>query len=726
MLDRVRNADGRDAWLFSRNTLHNLDALREGFRECRPDPRYEFLGIVINAEGLAEGDRNHLAPPRDVPGQLRSPRTALRTFLEGMDELEFDDNPTRMVLSCMDLREVPEVDRPSVGLRVAAKLEVVLRHLNIELLSVPDAWDVEPQVFGHEAGAQVTLARQADGAWRFDPETIARAAEMFDRLPAAEKARNDRSSPLGSARQAVRTLRKGIARGDHALAASTLDLSEVPIGARGHLGPILALKLGFVLDRIGDFHLQDIPNDTEGPRFIYYRGPLGRISLEPAAEGPRKGEWLFTAETVGQIEPLFLGLIRQGPPRLDSPGGPVTLGSLPLLIRAGLPAGLERNVLGLTLFQWLGGLAILLAAGAVAWSTHRMLHVLIGRALRRWRFNLSSEFLCARLLPLTCQLFLLMMGVLLPLLDLPVALVSATFPVARSVWVGLLAWTALRLIDLCMAIYTNSEHLQIRRNLSDMIVPTFARVLKLTVLVVALCVEVYLIGSGEWVARLLAGLGLVGLAASLAAQDTLKNFFGTLLLIGEHPFRIGDQIIVNGMEGTVESVGFRSTWIRTPEDSLLTIPNAVIAGASIENRGVRKYRRYRTLVPVDPGTPIDRLIGLRDALRVFAAGHPLVRADKAYVHVHALSSSGIELLVNVYFRVGSYAEELQARDELTREILEQAGRFGVEVGPIAQKLTLAHEPDPGGATSPSRGASRPHLRGVDHAPGEPPKLRRDA
>jgi MscS family membrane protein len=228
---------------------------------------------------------------------------------------------------------------------------------------------------------------------------------------------------------------------------------------------------------------------------------------------------------------------------------------------------------------------MLLAAGANSWFTYRMLHFLIGRALRRWRFNLSSEFLCAKLLPLTCQLFLLMIGVLLPLLDLPVALVSATFPVAKSVWVGLLAWTALRLIDLGMAIYTNSEHLQIRRNLSDMIVPTFARVLKLSVLVVALCVEVYLIGSGEWVARLLAGLGLIGLAASLAAQDTLKNFFGTLLLIGEHPFKIGDHIIVNGMEGTVESVGFRSTWIRTPEDSLLTIPNAVIAGASIDNRG---------------------------------------------------------------------------------------------------------------------------------------------
>ena len=202
------------------------------------------------------------------------------------------------------------------------------------------------------------------------------------------------------------------------------------------------------------------------------------------------------------------------------------------------------------------------------------------------------------------------------------------FPVIKSVWIGLLAWTAIRLIDLGMAIYTNSEHLQPRRNLSDMIVPTARagpqargpgrRALR----------EVYLIGSGEWVTRLLAGLGLVGLAASLAAQDTLKNFFGTLLLIGEHPFKIGDFIVVNTMEGTVESVGFRSTWIRTPEDSLITIPNSIIANASIDNRGARQYRRYRTFVGLDYDTPLDRLVALRDGLRDYAAAHPLIRADK--------------------------------------------------------------------------------------------------
>jgi MscS family membrane protein len=213
---------------------------------------------------------------------------------------------------------------------------------------------------------------------------------------------------------------------------------------------------------------------------------------------------------------------------------------------------------------------------------------------------------------------------------------------------------------------------------------------KLAILLVAVSWEVFLIGSGEWLTRLLTGLGLVGLAASLAAQDTLKSFFGTLLLIGEHPFKIGDYIVVNTMEGTVESVGFRSTWIRTLDDSLITIPNSIIANVCIDNRGARKTRRYRTFISVAYDTPADRLIALRDGIRAYAECHPKIRADKIDVYIHTLSSATVDLLVNVYFTVGTSAEELAVRDELNREILEQADRIGVQVSPPAQTLLLSH------------------------------------
>jgi MscS family membrane protein len=82
-----------------------------------------------------------------------------------------------------------------------------------------------------------------------------------------------------------------------------------------------------------------------------------------------------------------------------------------------------------------------------------------------------------------------------------------------------------------------------------------------------------------------AALRLACASGSLAAQDAMKSYFGTLLLIGERVFKIGDRITVNGNQGIVEQVGFRSTRLRTKAGSLLTVPNSVIAAAAIENLG---------------------------------------------------------------------------------------------------------------------------------------------
>ena len=228
--------------------------------------------------------------------------------------------------------------------------------------------------------------------------------------------------------------------------------------------------------------------------------------------------------------------------------------------------------------------------------------------LRRGGFELDRALVASKLRPLAFQLGLWCLYHQLRLLDLPSAVVGVTIPAVKVVWIGLMGWTAIRLIDLGMILYARSERLHDRRSLSDMIVPTAANGLKLAALVVAASFQVYLIGSRETLTQLLAGLGLVGLAASLAAQDTLKNFFGTLLLIGEHPFRIGEHVAVQGVEGTVESVGFRSTRLRTFEDSLLTIPNSVMAAALIDNRAARACRRFRTVVSLAYGTPIDKLV----------------------------------------------------------------------------------------------------------------------
>ena len=112
---------------------------------------------------------------------------------------------------------------------------------------------------------------------------------------------------------------------------------------------------------------------------------------------------------------------------------------------------------------------------------------------------------------------------------------------------------------------------------------------------------------GAW----LAGLGIAGLAVSLAAQDSLKHLFGSVTILLDRSFRIGDCIVSGSHEGTIEDIGFRSTQIRTPAGHVVTIPNSNLVNNPIENLSRRPAIRRVVTLPIAGRTPSEKL---REAL----------------------------------------------------------------------------------------------------------------
>jgi MscS family membrane protein len=210
---------------------------------------------------------------------------------------------------------------------------------------------------------------------------------------------------------------------------------------------------------------------------------------------------------------------------------------------------------------------------------------------------------------------------------------------------------------------------------------------------------IYQVGEFDLLGRFLTGLGVAGLAASLAAQDALKSYFGTLLLIGERAFKIGDHISVGGNEGVVEQVGFRSTRLRNAEGSLLTVPNAIIAASPIDNRGAGVHSgTFRTSVVMSPGTALPKVLEFRDRLRAWLSEQPALARGKADVHVRRVTGRGVELSLNLSLGPAAAAEEAQFREALVCEIVRLAGSLGVDIAP-------AHcQPLPG-TGGPSRAAA---------------------
>ena len=106
---------------------------------------------------------------------------------------------------------------------------------------------------------------------------------------------------------------------------------------------------------------------------------------------------------------------------------------------------------------------------------------------------------------------------------------------------------------------------------------------------------------------IVAGLGIGGVIITLAAQDTAKNLFGGLVIFLDKPFIVGDWIQMEDFEGTVEDITFRSTRVRTFENSLVNIPNSIISNSSIINWSKMEKRRYKTNLCVEIDTPLDKL-----------------------------------------------------------------------------------------------------------------------
>ena len=344
-----------------------------------------------------------------------------------------------------------------------------------------------------------------------------------------------------------------------------------------------------MIDRIGRIYIQEISDNPDGPRCVLYRGELGRRAGSPAGQ-PRQDGWQFTPETVHHIETMFRGVLGR-PPDESQKDDALLLAATSFWempgpwLRLQLPGWTEVRLGRLDLYQWLGlGLAVL-----ASWIGGRLTMVvvswLVTWVLRRSGSALSISFVAATLRPCTWLAAVWIFFLLLGVLDLPVAVAGEVFAAKKFLLAGLFAWVCMRLMDLTMGIYTNSELLRPHRNLGDMIVPVAMRLGKTTVVLVVAAYMIYQVGEVDLLGRFLTGLGVAGLAASLAAQDVLKSFFGTLLLIGERVFRIGDRIRVGDPEGVVEQVGFRSTRLRTDEGTLLTVPNSVIAASAINNLG---------------------------------------------------------------------------------------------------------------------------------------------
>lgn len=201
----------------------------------------------------------------------------------------------------------------------------------------------------------------------------------------------------------------------------------------------------------------------------------------------------------------------------------------------------------------------------------------------------------------------------------------------------------------------------------------------------------------EWginVSALLASLGLLGLAVSLAAKDTLENIISGFVLLFDKPILSGETGEIAGVQGTVEEIGLRSTKIRTFDKTLVSIPNKEVVNQNINNWSRRDKRRVRTYIGLVYSTTREQMENILREIREMLANHPRVsKEERFYVHFEVFGDSSLNILLQYYTDTADYAEYLKIVEDVNLKIMEIVERNGSSFAFPSRSIYVEKLPD---------------------------------
>ncbi|MFA6236323.1 MAG: mechanosensitive ion channel family protein [Bacteriovorax sp.] len=455
----------------------------------------------------------------------------------------------------------------------------------------------------------------------------------------------------------------------------TIDLSEIAPQLRQLTGKITAERLINTIDRIAKINFSQIPAYADGPKWYFRKQTVSvgdkTYDVEIALAKTANGAWKFTPETVSSIENFYSSLAQ-----LKVVEGVTEYRNWRTQIKDSMPAWTAEEVFTLKKGQWLGLLALFfISLGAlvvVRFLTTTYLSYKVRQ--KSLDFELAEQFKSTRPFGLLALSVTWLIGIRFLEFDLGVL---EFFSRASYIMNALfMVWSALKIVDY-VSLHFEKMAENTANKFDDVLVPMLKKTSK--VLVVAFGAILVAHSLTFDVASILAGLGIGGVAVALAAKDTISNLFGSVTVLMDRPFQIGDYISLDkNLEGTVEQVGFRSTRLRTPYNSLVTVPNSVLANMAIDNYGMRRVRRYKTTVQLKYSTPLEQIEQFCERVRYLIQLNPLIQKDNAIVSLFEMNTSSIDIMITVFIVTEEYKIELSERHKFISDILRLAGEMKVE------------------------------------------------
>lgn len=497
-------------------------------------------------------------------------------------------------------------------------------------------------------------------------------------------------------------------------AVQTLDLSALPEALRDETSIESALLLKEVIDRVPLPPVDAVPGRgdvaalraqaSEGP--VQWRLPNTDIMIAEITDGERDGEFLFSAGTVNSAKNFYkkikdlpyrrsdLGLPIHWRSASPSPGFYEYYATTPGYIIPGahrlaawvdrLPDVYKSPYFGQTLWQWLAALGGLFVTAIASYLLFHVINPLASRRtawIRDW----------IRIIPPLAVVLLLWQAWKFIDEDLNITgdVLIVTTTLLQGLQVVFIAYAAFLFFSAAGETIVNWREAY-KSKLNANLARLLARVLGLVVAAYVAIVGARRIGAD--IVPLLAGLGVGGLAVALAAQKTLANFIGSVMLLTDKPVRQGDLCRFGDDKiGTVEKIGLNSTRIRTLERTVVTIPNADFADMQIDNFARRDQRLFKTRLQLRYETTPDQMRFLLIRLRELLLGHPKITSMPARVRFVGFGAFSKDVEIFAYFHCQDQNTFLAVQEDVLLRIEALVMEAGVGFAFPSQTAYLARD-----------------------------------
>ena len=200
---------------------------------------------------------------------------------------------------------------------------------------------------------------------------------------------------------------------------------------------------------------------------------------------------------------------------------------------------------------------------------------------------------------------------------------------------------------------------------------------------------------GYNVSTILQGLGIGGLAFALAAQDTIANLFGSIVVAIDQPFKLGETVKIGSNEGTVEDIGLRSTKLRTPGRNLIILPNKLVASEAIVNNSRYTGRRVEQVFGLTYDTTAGQMQAIVDEIRALITAEAEVDATSVHTYFRDFSASSLDIWVAYNTKNPDFAKHLALRQRLNLAIMRAVEARGLAFAFPSQTVYAAPAPEKG-------------------------------